>query len=50
MHPFIHPFSKALGPLWESKNDWDIFKELSNKLRCHSKKGLVLLILLRLTI
>lgn len=31
MHPFIHPFSKALDPLWESKDDWDIFKELSKK-------------------
>ncbi len=31
MHPFIHPFSKALDPLWESKSDWDIFKALSKK-------------------
>lgn len=31
MHPFIHPFSKALDPLWESKSDWDVFKDLSKK-------------------
>lgn len=31
MHPFIHPFSKALDPLWESKSDWDMFKDLSKK-------------------
>ncbi len=29
MHPFIHPFNPAVSPLWESKPDWDIFKELS---------------------
>ena len=26
MHPFIHPFSKAVDPLWESRTDWEIFK------------------------
>ena len=31
MHPFIHPFSKAVDPAWESKSDWDIFKSLSKK-------------------
>ncbi len=31
MHPFIHPFSKAVDPLWEARSDWDIFKGLSKK-------------------
>ena len=31
MHPFIHPFSKAVDPLWESRSDWDIFKGLAEK-------------------
>lgn len=29
MHPFIHPFSKAIEPVWESRSDWDIFKKLA---------------------
>jgi len=24
MHPFIHPFSRAVDPVWESRSDWDI--------------------------
>jgi nitrate reductase alpha subunit len=31
MHPFIHPFTKAVSPVWESKSDWDIFKLLAKK-------------------
>lgn len=26
LHSFIHPFSQAVAPVWESKSDWDIFK------------------------
>lgn len=29
MHPFIHPFNAAVSPLWESKTDWNIFRELA---------------------
>lgn len=29
MHPFLHPFSKAVDPVWESRTDWDIFRELA---------------------
>jgi nitrate reductase / nitrite oxidoreductase, alpha subunit len=29
LHSFIHPLSKAVAPVWESKSDWDIFKEIS---------------------
>ncbi len=31
MHPFIHPFSKAVDPVWEARSDWDIFKGLSKR-------------------
>ena len=26
MHPFIHPLSKAIDPVWQSRSDWDIYK------------------------
>lgn len=29
MHPFIHAFSKAIDPPWETKSDYDTFVELS---------------------
>ncbi len=29
MHSFIHPLSAAIAPVWESKSDWDIFKEIA---------------------
>ena len=31
MHPFIHPLSEAVQPLWESKSDWDIYKTIAKK-------------------
>jgi nitrate reductase alpha subunit len=31
MHPFIHPLSEAVNPVWESRSDWDIFKGLAKK-------------------
>ncbi|MBL8797484.1 MAG: molybdopterin-dependent oxidoreductase, partial [Planctomycetia bacterium] len=31
-HSFIHPFGKALEPLFESKTDWDIFAALARKM------------------
>src|SRR3546814_16263529 len=31
MHPFIHPLSEAVQPLWESKTDWEIYKLLALK-------------------
>jgi len=30
MHPFIHPLSKAVDPVWEARSDWDIFKEIAD--------------------
>src|SRR5690554_1752923 len=29
MHPFIHPLSKAVDPVWQSKSDWDIFSGIA---------------------
>ena len=26
MHPFIHPLSAAVDPVWECKSDWEIYK------------------------
>jgi nitrate reductase alpha subunit len=31
MHPFIHPLSEAVQPLWESKTDWEIYKGFAKK-------------------
>ena len=29
MHPFIHPLSSAVDPLWGCKSDWEIFKGIA---------------------
>ncbi len=29
LHSFIHPLSAAIPPVWESKTDWDIFREIA---------------------
>ena len=31
MHPFIHPLSAAVDPVWQSRSDWDIFKGIARK-------------------
>jgi len=31
MHPFIHPLTSAVDPVWEARSDWDIFKGLAKK-------------------
>ncbi len=31
MHPFIHPLSAAVDPVFESRSDWEIFKGLARK-------------------
>ncbi|OUS68903.1 nitrate reductase subunit alpha [Pseudoalteromonas sp. A601] len=31
MHPFIHPLSKAVDPVWEARSDWDIFKGIADQ-------------------
>ena len=40
MHSFIHPLSAAVPPCWESKSDWDIFKEISESFSEMAKKHL----------
>jgi complex iron-sulfur molybdoenzyme family reductase subunit alpha len=40
-HSFIHPFGKALDPLFESMTDWDIFAALAKKIaELAGKRGL----------
>ncbi|MCL2310255.1 MAG: nitrate reductase subunit alpha [Proteobacteria bacterium] len=29
MHPFIHPLSTAVDPVWEAKSDWEIYKGIA---------------------
>jgi len=29
LHSFIHPLSAAVAPVWESKTDWNIFRDLA---------------------
>ncbi|MEI8397188.1 MAG: nitrate reductase subunit alpha, partial [Rhodospirillaceae bacterium] len=31
MHPFVHPLSAAVDPVWETRSDWDIFRGLAKK-------------------
>jgi nitrate reductase alpha subunit len=31
MHPFIHPLSAAVDPVWECKSDWEIYKGFAQK-------------------
>ncbi len=31
LHSYIHPLSSAVPPCWETKSDWDIFKEIARK-------------------
>ncbi|MFQ5569604.1 MAG: nitrate reductase subunit alpha [Rhodothermales bacterium] len=40
LHSFIHPLSAAIAPVWESKTDWDIFKEIAHATSELAKKHL----------
>jgi nitrate reductase / nitrite oxidoreductase, alpha subunit len=40
MHSFIHPLSAAIAPVWESKSDWEIFKEITRVTAEMAKKYL----------
>ena len=31
MHPFIHPLTAAVDPVWECKSDWEIYKGIAKK-------------------
>jgi complex iron-sulfur molybdoenzyme family reductase subunit alpha len=40
-HSYMHPFGKALDPLFESKTDWDIFAALARRMsELAQKRGL----------
>lgn len=40
LHSYIHPLQEAVKPLWESKNDWDIYKFIAKKFSELAKKYL----------
>ncbi|MBI1395293.1 MAG: nitrate reductase subunit alpha [Betaproteobacteria bacterium] len=31
MHPFIHPLSAAVDPVWEARSDWEIYKGIAKR-------------------
>jgi nitrate reductase alpha subunit len=31
LHPFVHPLSTAVDPVWESRSDWEIYKTIARK-------------------
>ena len=31
MHPFIHPLTSAVDPVWEARSDWEIYKAIARK-------------------
>ncbi|MFV0253407.1 MAG: nitrate reductase subunit alpha [Beutenbergiaceae bacterium] len=31
MHPYVHSFNPAISPPWESKSDWETWKEIAKK-------------------
>lgn len=31
LHSYIHPLSEACKPAWESRSDWDLFREITRK-------------------
>jgi nitrate reductase alpha subunit len=31
MHPFIHPLSSAVDPVWESRSDWETYKSIARR-------------------
>jgi nitrate reductase alpha subunit len=31
MHPFVHSFNPAISPPWQSKSDWDAWKEIARR-------------------
>ncbi|MFZ0837276.1 MAG: nitrate reductase subunit alpha, partial [Xanthobacteraceae bacterium] len=31
MHPFIHPLSTAVDPVWEARSDWEIYKTIARR-------------------
>jgi nitrate reductase alpha subunit len=31
MHPFIHPLTGAVDPVWEARSDWEIYKTIARR-------------------
>jgi nitrate reductase alpha subunit len=31
MHPFVHPLSAAIDPVWEARSDWEIYKTIAKR-------------------
>jgi Molybdopterin oxidoreductase len=31
MHPFIHPLSAAVDPVWETRSDWETYKAIARR-------------------
>lgn len=29
LHPFVHPFNAAINPPWDTRSDWDAFREIA---------------------
>ncbi|MEW6073772.1 MAG: nitrate reductase subunit alpha [Planctomycetota bacterium] len=40
LHSFIHPLSPAVPPCWESKSDWQIFREIAKKFSALAERHL----------
>lgn len=40
LHPFIHPFTAAVNPPWECKDNWDMFNLVSERFSELAKKHL----------
>jgi nitrate reductase alpha subunit len=40
MHSYIHPLAPAIAPVWESKTDWNIFRDLAKATSEAAKKYL----------
>jgi len=40
LHSFIHPLSAAIPPVWESKSDWNIFRDMALHTSAAAKKYL----------
>lgn len=38
MHPFIHPFNPAIAAPWESRSDWDTFRNVAKRFSEMAKK------------
>ena len=31
MHPFVHPFNRAIDPPWQTRSDWDIYRSIAEQ-------------------